>query len=84
MDYKTKPTSRTDLRRYSKILRRLFGVPLTGSFPVLEVLERLGDVFDNCNYIVVVLSGKLDDASSSSLFQAELHRGGACAAHCLM
>lgn len=53
MDYKTKPTSRTDLRRYSKILRRLFGVPLTGSFPVLEVLERLGDVFDNCNYIVV-------------------------------
>ena len=33
---------------------------------------------------VIILSGKLDDASSSSLFQAELHRGGACAAHCLM
>ena len=32
----------------------------------------------------ILLSGKLDDASSSSLFQAELHRGGACTAHCLM
>ena len=67
MDSKTKPTSRTDLRRYSKILRRLFGVPLTGSFPVLEVLERLGDVFDNCNYIVVE-----DRRYSGSVFKTKI------------
>ena len=53
MDYKTKPTSRKDLRRYSRIVRRLFGVPETGPFPVLLALERVGDVFKNCNYIVV-------------------------------
>jgi hypothetical protein len=53
MDYKTKPTSRKDLRKYSLIVRRLFDVPETGAFPVLEALERVGDVFKNCNYIVV-------------------------------
>lgn len=53
MDYKTKPTSRRDLRRYAKIVRRLFGVPSTGPFPVLDVLDRLGDVFPNCRYIIV-------------------------------
>lgn len=53
MDYKTKPTSRRDLRKYAKLLRRLFDVPETGPFPVLDVLERLGDVFKNCNYIVL-------------------------------
>lgn len=53
MDYKTKATSRGDLRRYSQIIRKLFDIPLTGPFPVLEVLERLEDVFKNCNYIVV-------------------------------
>ncbi|MBQ4289504.1 MAG: hypothetical protein II749_06080 [Clostridia bacterium] len=53
MDYKTKPTSRKDLRRYSKILRKLFDVPQTGPFPVLWALERVGEVFKNCNYIVV-------------------------------
>ena len=53
MDYKTKATSRRDIRSYAKILRRLFRVPDTGAFPVLDVLERLGDVFSNCNYVVV-------------------------------
>lgn len=53
MDYKTKATSRRDIRSYAKILRRLFCVPDTGAFPVLDVLERLGDVFGNCNYVVV-------------------------------
>ena len=53
MDYKTKPTSRRDLRRYSQIMRKIFNVPLTGSFPVLEVLDKIGDVFENCNYEVV-------------------------------
>lgn len=54
MDYKTKPTSRRDLRKYANIMRKLFHVPNTGAFPVLEALERLGDVFTNCNFIVVV------------------------------
>ena len=40
MDYKTKPTSRKDLRKYSQILRKLFGIPLTGRFPVLYALEK--------------------------------------------
>ena len=38
MDYKTKPTSRKDLRRYAKFVRRLFDVPETGPFPVLQAL----------------------------------------------
>jgi len=53
MDYKTKATSRRDLRRYAEYLRRLFGVPNTGPFPVLKALEMLPDVFSGCNYIVV-------------------------------
>ena len=53
MDYKTKATSRRDIRSFAKILRRLFRVPDTGAFPALNVLEKLGDVFINCNYVVV-------------------------------
>lgn len=53
MDYKTKSTSRRDLRKYSKILRKLFGVPDIGPFPVLMALEKLSDVFKGCNYIVM-------------------------------
>jgi hypothetical protein len=53
VDYKTKPTSRLDLRRYSIILRRLFDVPLNGAFPVLEVLDKIGDVFKGSRYEVV-------------------------------
>lgn len=53
MDYQTKPTSRRDLRRYAKYLRKIFDVPDAGAFPVLEALERLGDVFPNCNFVVV-------------------------------
>ena len=53
MDYQTKATSRHDLRRYSQILRMLFGVPLTGAFPVLEVLDKISDVFSNCCYEIV-------------------------------
>lgn len=53
MDYKTKPTRRKDLRRYARILRKLFGVPNTGAFPVLKALERLCDIFKNCDYLVV-------------------------------
>ncbi len=53
MDYITKPTSRDRLRRYSKLFRKLFDVPEDGPFPVLESLERLGDVFEGSTYIVV-------------------------------
>ena len=53
MDYKTRSTSRINLRRYSNIFRELFDVPPTGPFPVLEALEKLPDVFENCGYCVV-------------------------------
>lgn len=53
MDYKTKPTSRKDLRRYSRFVRQLFDVPETGSFPVLQALDRVGTVFKGCGYVVV-------------------------------
>ena len=53
MDYKTKSTSRRDLRCYSQILRKIFKVPLTGAFPVLEVLDKISDVFKDCNYEIV-------------------------------
>ncbi len=53
MDYKTKATSRHDLRSYAQILREIFGVPLSGPFPVLEVLDKISDVFKDCNYEIV-------------------------------
>lgn len=53
MDYKTKPTCRRDLRRYSQILRKVFDVPLSGPFPVLDALDKIRDVFGNCNYEIV-------------------------------
>ena len=53
MDYQTKPTNRNDLRRYAKVFRRVFGVPKKGPFPVLDALEKLPDIFENCNYEVV-------------------------------
>ena len=53
MDYKTKPTSRRDLRCYSQILRKIFKVPLTGPFPVLESLDKISNIFKNCNYEIV-------------------------------
>lgn len=53
MDYKTKPTSLSDIRKYSVFVRRLFNVPRCGPFPVLQALEHLGDVFSNCNYLIV-------------------------------
>ncbi len=53
MDYKTKPASRKDLRRLATYFRKLNDVPAKGPFPVLEVLEKLPDIFDGCNYLVV-------------------------------
>ena len=53
MDFKTKPTSRRDIRKYSKVLRMLFHIPLGGPFPVLEALEKLPDIFPGSNYVIV-------------------------------
>ncbi len=53
MDYLTKPTSRHDLRKYSKIFRKLFRVPLTGPFPVLEVLDRLNEIPPGSRYEIL-------------------------------
>ena len=53
MDYETKPTNLKAIRKFAKVFRQLFDVPLTGAFPVLEALERIGDVFDGCNYLIV-------------------------------
>lgn len=53
MDYETKPTSRKDLRRYATYFRKLFDVPQDGAFPVLEVLDKLSDVFEGSNYVIV-------------------------------
>lgn len=53
MDYQTKPTSRKDLRRFSKILRSVFGVPPEGAFPILFVLDKLHLIFKDCTYDIV-------------------------------
>lgn len=52
MDYMTKPISRIELRKLSKLFRRVFDVPLSGPFPVLRVLDKLEQIF-NTNYDVV-------------------------------
>lgn len=53
MDYKTKPTSRRDLRKYAGYVRELFGVSLSGAFPVLEALDKISDVFEGSSYEIV-------------------------------
>ena len=53
MDYKTKPISKRKLRRFARIMRHVFGEKKTGPFHVLNALEKVGDVFKGCNYVVV-------------------------------
>ena len=53
MDYKTKPTSRYDLRRYAGYFRKLFDTPMTGPFPVLQALDKLSDIFPHCNCLIL-------------------------------
>ncbi len=52
MDYKTKPISRNDLRKLAALLRSILNIPDIGSFPVLDILDRLPDYFEHCNYTV--------------------------------
>ncbi|MBO4478446.1 MAG: hypothetical protein J5757_09000 [Lachnospiraceae bacterium] len=54
MDYLTKPLKRRRIRQFSVNMRILFGIPLTGPFPVLEVLDRIEDFFPQCSYSVVM------------------------------
>ena len=68
MDYLTKPTSRDDLRRLSRVLRQLFNCPPTGPFPVLEALERIGDVFEGSNYIILE-DNKLPSKTMAQCYQ---------------
>ncbi|MDO4939983.1 MAG: hypothetical protein Q4E54_08520 [Lachnospiraceae bacterium] len=53
MDYVTQPISREKIRQFSFILRKLFDVPIHGPFPVLDVLDKLPDVFKHCYYEIV-------------------------------
>ena len=54
MDYITKPTSRKELRKFSKVFRFLFGVTDDNSpFPVLNALEILPDVFKGTTLSIV-------------------------------
>jgi hypothetical protein len=53
LDYRTKATSRQDLRRFSGYLRRIFGIEPTGELPVLEMLDKLSDIFPDCSYMIV-------------------------------
>lgn len=41
------------MRRFSVFLRRIFDVSETGALPVLEMLDKLSDVFPDCNYMIV-------------------------------
>lgn len=49
----TKPTTRKYLRSCAKAMRSVFSVGQDGSFPVLEVLEKLPDVFPDTSIEVV-------------------------------
>lgn len=54
MDYITKPTTREDIRNFSKIFRIIFGVEDDNApFPVLNALEKMPDIFKGSNYIIV-------------------------------
>lgn len=53
MDYLTYPTNKKELRKMSREFRLHCGVPMTGPFPVLFILEKLRDLFFGCDYIVL-------------------------------
>ena len=53
MDYMTKPISRATLRGLAPYVRKLFGILPTGSFPVLEALEKVPDVFEGSSFAIV-------------------------------
>ena len=54
MDYITHPTSREELRMFSRVFRYLFGInDDISAFSVLRALEMLPDVFPGSSYEIV-------------------------------
>lgn len=53
MDYETKALFRNDIRRLAPIFREIFGVKKEGPFPVLQALEKVPLVFEDCDYEIV-------------------------------
>lgn len=53
MDYKTKPLSRKEIRKMAIILRKRFHIDPYVPFPVLEILDKLSDVFKGCKYVIL-------------------------------
>ena len=53
MEYRTKPLTRSQIRKLAPIFRSLFGVDNTGTFPVLDALEKIPDIFKGSCYEVV-------------------------------
>lgn len=53
MDYQTKPISRKKLRLLSKVFRSLFGLGENSPIPVLQVLERVPNVFRGTIFLVL-------------------------------
>lgn len=60
MDYVTKKMSRNDARSFAVILRQLFGLPEYGSFPVMQALEKVPDIFKGC-YVTVIEDSEMPD-----------------------
>ena len=55
LKYEEEMANLTDeqLKDKTAYFRKLFDVPETGLFPVLEALDKVNDVFDDCGYVIV-------------------------------
>ena len=53
MDYMTKSTTRVQIREFAIVFRKMFSVPLSGKFPVLESLEKMHDIFPGSYYVIL-------------------------------
>jgi len=55
MDYETKPSSRSDLRKLAKLFRVVFELPSGGAIDPIILLDRLPDIegFSNVRYEIV-------------------------------
>ena len=53
MDYKTKPLSRERIRQIGNEFREKISLTRDEPFPVLHVLDKLRDLFNNCGYDVL-------------------------------
>ena len=53
MDFRTRPLTRIQVINLSCILRTLFDISLTGPFPILQLLDRISEVFPGSRYEIV-------------------------------